>query len=147
MFWTTRSRKPFRRNGESGSEYSLLLGYSSSDNEGTILNTSRSALQLVSQGIPSIPHPFTPLPPPPLPHTPTPSPPPPSPPQPFNMANTMKILIFKGVGSEDPEKLWFVANSLWIAQQITDNNLEKVQLFTTLQDRVLTWYIKFCQET
>jgi len=39
MFGTMRSGKPFRRNGESSSEYSLLLGSSCSDDEGTILST------------------------------------------------------------------------------------------------------------
>ena len=56
----------------------------------------------------------------------------------------MNMLIFKGIGSDDPEYLWFVTNVVWIAQQITDDNIKKDQLVTTLQDRALTWYIKYC---
>ena len=81
-----------RRNKESGYEYNLQLGSFDSDEEGNILRTPRSALQLVSQGIAGIPHPSTP----PLPHTPTPTPLPPPPPQPpsFTMENTMKFPVF-----------------------------------------------------
>lgn len=59
-------------------------------------------MQIVSEGMLRIPHPSTPPPPPPPLHTPTPSPPPPPPQQPFNMAKAMKMMIFKGVRSEDP---------------------------------------------
>lgn len=50
------------------------------------------------------------------------------------------------MGSEDLEQFWLVANVVWIAQKITSDNIKKVQLVTTLQDRVLTWYIKFYQD-
>jgi len=48
------------------------------------------------------------------------------------MANAMKMPIFKGVGREVPEQFWFVAYVMWIAQQITDDHLNKVQLVTVL---------------
>lgn len=102
----------------------------------------RSEMQLVSQGILRIPHPSTQHPSPPPSYKSTPS----NLPPPFNMANTMKMVIFKGVGSEDLEKLWFVADVVWIVQQITDDNIKKAQLVTTLQDKVLTWYIKYCED-
>lgn len=75
----------------------------------------------MSQGIVGITHPSTPPPPPPSPQTPTPLPPPsPSPPPPlFNMENTMKIHVFKGVGTEDPKQFWFVVDTVWKAQWIT----------------------------
>lgn len=124
MFGTTRSGKAFRRNEELGSEYSLLLGSPDSGDEGKILKTPRSTLQIVSQGIIGIPHPSTlppapppahtpTCPPPPLPRTPTP-PPPPLPPS-FNMASTMKMHVFKGVGNEDPEQFWFITDVVWKA--------------------------------
>jgi len=31
------------------------------------------------------------------------------------MENTMKILVFRGQGSEDPKKFWFVAEDVWNA--------------------------------
>ena len=75
--------------------------------------------------------PPSPPPPSPPPHTPTPiTPPPPRPPL-FNMANTMKIPIFIGMGKEDPEQFWFVADSVWKSQQVTNDDLKKVQLVTT----------------
>ena len=58
----------------------------------------------------------------------------------------MKMLVFKGIGSEDPKKLWFVVNAPWTMQKITDDNLKKAQLAMPLQGRVLTWYIKLCQD-
>ena len=56
----------------------------------------------------------------------------------------MKMLVFKGLGTEDPEQFWFVADVVWKAQQITDDDMKKAQLVTVLQDRALSWYIKFC---
>ena len=56
----------------------------------------------------------------------------------------MKMLIFKGIGSEDPKQFYFFANVVWIEQQIPDDNIKKSQLVTDLQDCILTWYIKYC---
>jgi len=67
---------------------------------------------------------YTPL------HTPLPTPLPPPPP--FNMSKTMKLPIFKGMGSEDTKKFWFYVNAVWKVQQITDENIKKAQLVTTL---------------
>jgi len=58
----------------------------------------------------------------------------------------MKLPIFKGIGSEDAYQFWFVKNVVWMAQQITDDNIKKAQLVTTLQDHALTWYIKYCSD-
>jgi len=102
---------------------------------------------MVKQAITKIPHPSTPPPlsppphtptPTPLPHTPTPTPPPPPPPPLFNMANSMKITILRGLGIDDPQQLWFVVDAVWKSQHITDDDLNKVQLVTTLQDRALS---------
>ena len=35
--------------------------------------------------------------------------------------------------------------AIWEVQGVTDDNIKKVQLVMALQDRALTWYIKFCQ--
>lgn len=97
------------------------------------MTTPRSVVQLITQPIPRKSHPSTP--PPPPPHTPSPTPPPPPP---FNMENEMKISIFKGIGSEDPEQFWFIANAIWTTQQIIDDNIKKVQLVIALQDCTVT---------
>jgi len=59
------------------------------------------------------------------------------------MASTIQLPIFKGAGSEDLEMFWFVLNSVWNTQQIMDDNIKKAVLVSTLQDRVLTWYMKY----
>lgn len=78
--------------------YNPLLSESDNEEESTNPNTPIGAPQKEGQGTYGIPHPSTPSPSPSPPHTPTPTPPPPPPPPPsfFNMANTMKMLVFKG---------------------------------------------------
>ena len=48
------------------------------------------------------------------------------------MASVIQLLVFKGVGSENPKKLWFVLSSIWNVQQITDDSIKKSILVTTL---------------
>lgn len=85
-----------------------------------------------------------PTPPPPLPpHIPMPIPPPPTSPSLFTMVNIVKMLVFKGQGSKYPDQFWFVEEDVWKAQQVSDDDIKKSQLVTMLQDRALTWYIKY----
>jgi len=58
----------------------------------------------------------------------------------------MKLPIFKGFGSEYLDQFWFVAKDLWKTQNIIEDYIKKAQLVTALQDRVLTWYIKYCTD-
>lgn len=55
----------------------------------------------------------------------------------------MKMFVFKGLGTKDLEQFWFIVDVVWKAQNITKENMKKVQLVTTLQDKALSWYIKF----
>ena len=50
--------------------------------------------------------------------------------------------MFRGVGNEDPDQFWFVVTALWEAQGVTYENIKKVTLVSTLQDHMLTCYIK-----
>lgn len=59
------------------------------------------------------------------------------------MVNAIQLPEFKGAGGEDPEQFWFVLTSLWNAQQVVDDNIKKTILVSALQDRPLTWYIKY----
>ena len=59
------------------------------------------------------------------------------------MASAIQLPIFKGAGSEDPEKFWFVSNSVWNVQRIMNDDIKKAVLVSTLQDRALTWYVKY----
>ena len=55
----------------------------------------------------------------------------------------MKIPIFRGLGIEDLDQFWFVADVVWKSQHITDDDLKKVKMVTTLQDTALRWCIKY----
>ena len=88
-----------------------------------------------------IPHPSTPPPPSAPPHTPMPSPPPPPPL--VSISNTMKMPIFMVLGTKDLDQFWFVADVVWKSQEITDDDMKKAQLVTTLQVRAHIWYIKY----
>ena len=80
--------------------------------------------------------------PPPLTPSPTPPPPPPL----FNMANSIKLPIFKGVGKEDPDQFWFLAKAVEEAQGITNDQMKKAMSVSALQDRTLMWYIKYISD-
>ena len=102
MFGTMQSGKNYRNEGNKGLEYTPLISPIRRDEEGIVKVSPRSAIQLIRQGFFQIP----PLPTPPS--TPPPSPPtspvPPPPPPWFNMENTMKFPLFKGLGNEDPDQ-------------------------------------------
>ena len=62
--------------------------------------------------------------------TPVSSPPPPPPPStPWStmahMNDDIKLLVFKGTGSEDPEKFWFLCEAVWNAKSIMDQNIRR----------------------
>lgn len=62
------------------------------------------------------------------------------------MANAIELPIFKGVGSEDPEKFWFVVRAVWESHGVMNDNIRKATLVSALQYRALTWYIKHCSD-
>lgn len=121
MFKSTQSGRIFRNREGSGPEYSPLIGPTLSEDVGVVQASPLGVVQPIRQGFPQTHQPSTP--PPPTQHTPSPTPP--LPPLPFNMSNTMKMKIFKGIGSEDTDQLWFVVNVVWTMQQITDDNIKK----------------------
>ena len=69
-----------------------------------------------------------------------------SPPPQYTMAHMtddIKLPVFKGTGSEDPEQFWFLCEAVWIAKNIMDQDIRRVQLVTSFRDRALTWFMKF----
>ena len=54
----------------------------------------------------------------------------------------MKLPVFKGLRNEDLDQFWFVLRAVWEAQGVIDENINKATLVSTLQDRILAWYIK-----
>ena len=57
----------------------------------------------------------------------------------------MKLPMFHGNGTDDPEHYWFLCEVVWTAIQTTDEDVKKGQLATTLWDRALDWYMRFIQ--
>ena len=55
----------------------------------------------------------------------------------------IKLPIFKGTGSEDPEQFLFLCEAMWTATNITDIDVRRAQLITSFRDRALTWFMKF----
>jgi len=47
------------------------------------------------------------------------------------------------MGNEDPDQFWFIVKVVWEAQGIMDDKMKKAMLVSTLQDRMLMWYIKY----
>ena len=60
-----------------------------------------------------------------------------------HLVDDIKLPIFKGTGSEDPEQFWFLCDAVWTAKQITDPDVRAAQLITSFRDRALTWFMKF----
>ena len=55
----------------------------------------------------------------------------------------IKLPVFKGTGSEDPEQFWFLCEAVWTAKSIADENTRRAQLITSFRDRDLTSFMKF----
>lgn len=60
------------------------------------------------------------------------------------MASAIKLPV--GMGNEELDQLWFVAKDAQEDQGVTNDNIKKATLVSALQDRVLTWYIKYSSD-
>ena len=58
------------------------------------------------------------------------------------MVDEMRLPIFRGDGSEDPDKHWFLCEAVCI-KQVTDEAVKRNHFSNTLRDRALNWYMKF----
>jgi hypothetical protein len=61
------------------------------------------------------------------------------------MADEMRIHIFRGDGSEDPDQHWFLCESIWNIKSITDKAINRTHFITMLRDCALSWYMKLFQ--
>jgi hypothetical protein len=61
------------------------------------------------------------------------------------MADEMRLPTFRGDGFEDPEQHYFLYESVWTINNITDEAVKQAQFSTTLRDHALRWYMKFFQ--
>ena len=55
----------------------------------------------------------------------------------------MKFLAFKGVGDEDMDQFWFVAGSVWTAQNVASDAVKRAQLSLAFEGRALDWYMGY----
>jgi hypothetical protein len=61
------------------------------------------------------------------------------------MADEMRLPIFRGDGSEDPDQHWFLCEAIWNIKNVTDEAVKRTQFSTTLRDHALSWYMKLVQ--
>jgi hypothetical protein len=59
------------------------------------------------------------------------------------MVDEMRLPVFRGDGSEDPDQHWFLCEVVWKIKQVTDEVVKRDQFSTTLRDNALSWYMKF----
>jgi hypothetical protein len=62
-----------------------------------------------------------------------------------SMADEMRLPIFRGDGSEDPDQHWFLCEAVWNIKNVTDEAVKRTQFSTTLRDHALSWYMKLVQ--
>jgi hypothetical protein len=61
------------------------------------------------------------------------------------MADEMRLPIFRGDGSEDPNQHRFLCEAIWNITNVTDEAVKRNQFSTTLRDHTLRWYMKLVQ--
>jgi hypothetical protein len=54
------------------------------------------------------------------------------------MEGEMRLPIFRGDGSEDPDKHWFLCEAVWNIKNATYKSVKRAQFSTTLRDRALS---------
>jgi hypothetical protein len=62
-----------------------------------------------------------------------------------SMADDMRLPIFKGYGSEDPDQNDFLFEVVWSIKNVPDEAVKRAQFSTTPRDCTLSWYMKFFQ--
>ena len=55
----------------------------------------------------------------------------------------MKLPIFNGKGTDDPEQYQFLCEVIWTTQQTINDDVKKSQLTTTLRGHALEWFMRF----
>ena len=60
-----------------------------------------------------------------------------------DMAAHLKLPTFKGVGDEDMDRFWFVADSVWTVQNVVSDMVKRAQLSLAFKDRALDWYMQY----
>ena len=61
------------------------------------------------------------------------------------IGDDMKLPLFHGNGTSDPEQYQFLCEAVWTIRQAIDDDVKKGQLTTTLKGGALDWFMKFTQ--
>ena len=61
------------------------------------------------------------------------------------VGDDMKLPLFHGNGTDDPEQYWFLCESVWTIRHATHDDVKKGHLATTLRGHALDWFMKFIQ--
>jgi hypothetical protein len=61
------------------------------------------------------------------------------------MVDEMRLSILRGDGSENPDQHWFLCESIWNINNVTDKAVKRTHFSTTLRDRALNWYMNRVQ--
>ena len=61
------------------------------------------------------------------------------------VSDEMKLPIFHGNGTHDPEQYWFLCEAIWTARQTIDDDVKKSRLATILRGCALEWFMRFTQ--
>ena len=54
------------------------------------------------------------------------------------MGDDIKLPIFWGTGTEDPDQHFFLCEAVWSIKQVQDDDTKRAQLATTFRDKALT---------
>jgi len=61
------------------------------------------------------------------------------------MEDEMRLPIFRGDGSKDPDQQWLLCEAIWNIKNVTDEAVKRTQLSTTLRDRALSSCMELVQ--
>jgi hypothetical protein len=61
--------------------------------------------------------------------------------------NTLILLEFKGIGSEDPEQPLFVCQTIWTTKNVHNDGAKIAQLESNFRGSDLVWYMKLQSTT
>ena len=56
----------------------------------------------------------------------------------------VRLPTFNGNGIEALEQHWFLYEVVWMVLLVKNDDIQKVQIITTLQGHALDWYMKYC---
>ena len=60
-----------------------------------------------------------------------------------DMATHMKLPTFKGVGDEDMDRFWFLAESVWAVWNVASDAVKRAQRSLAFEGRTLDWFMGY----